>query len=186
MRKIFLTLSLAVATLIMGAASANATVAVDNGVGFVGKGDVQTALGLANDQAMQNLHKADGVKFTNGGSTGIQTITQTVQCKTFVGAVNKGTVKWVLTNPFTDTVNVTAVANTNAAGKLTNGWNLTGNQTAERVLGKTTTALQHCPSGQYGSGIIATTVVDSNVVTTSGLKVNGVDLPNTPVEAPVV
>ena len=58
MRKI--TLALAAFTVILAtlglASSANATVAVDTtGTGFVGKGDVQDALGLANDQAMQSL-----------------------------------------------------------------------------------------------------------------------------------
>jgi len=186
MRKFILGLmaTAAIAAPIAMATSADASVNVTNGSGFVGKGDVQDALGLANDAAMQNLHKANGVKFTNGGSTGTQTIDYTVQCS--LAGVNKGTVHWTIKNPFTDTANVSATANTNGAGKLTNGWNLTG-QTTNRVLGKTTSKFTQCPIGQVGSIIeSATTIIDSNVVATSGLKVNGVDLPNTPVEVPVV
>src|SRR5262245_61864548 len=46
------------------AAIASASVTIDaNGIGFVGKGDVQTALAL-NNAAMQTLVAANGVKFT--------------------------------------------------------------------------------------------------------------------------
>ena len=38
----------------------------DNGAGTVGKGDVQNALSLKNDAAIQDLFKKDGIKF---GST---------------------------------------------------------------------------------------------------------------------
>ena len=185
MRKIITIVSLAAVALGTAAAlaaPADAAVAVDEtGTGFAGKGDVQDALGLANDAAMQSLFKAGGVTFTNGGSTGTQTITHTVQCRTTAG-LNTVTRNWVITNPFTDTVTVTAQANVNGAGKLTNGWNLTGDQATSRVLGKTSSSFPQCPIGQIGS-IVSSGVADSNVVTTSGLKVNAMALPNTPVEA---
>ena len=49
----------ALTALIAAGTAANASVNVDaTGVGFVGKGDVQNALGLANDAAMQDLFKS--------------------------------------------------------------------------------------------------------------------------------
>jgi parvulin-like peptidyl-prolyl isomerase len=63
MRKLFIIAASLLALAIPTAAMAN--VAVDNGVGFVGKGDVQTALGLKNDAEMQDVFKsAAGVKFS--------------------------------------------------------------------------------------------------------------------------
>ena len=64
MKKVILSV-IAVAMLAIPTA-AIASVAVDtNGVGSVGKGDVQTALNLKNDAAMQDLfQEKDGIKFT--------------------------------------------------------------------------------------------------------------------------
>ncbi len=66
MRKILLGVVAAatIATPIAMASAANASVNIDNaGHGFVGKGDVQTVLGL-NNAKMQALVAANGVKFT--------------------------------------------------------------------------------------------------------------------------
>src|SRR5262245_49096601 len=60
---------LAAFALFATAAVASASVAVTNGVGFVGKGDVQNALGYANDAAIQQAVKDGKVKFIGGGYT---------------------------------------------------------------------------------------------------------------------
>src|SRR5262245_5623684 len=51
------------------AAVASANVAVTDGVGFVGKGDVLSALGYANDAAIQQDVKDGKIKFIGGGYT---------------------------------------------------------------------------------------------------------------------
>src|SRR5262245_23949424 len=68
MKKIILGLVAAAAVaapIALSAGSASASVAVTNGVGFVGKGDVQNALGYANDAAIQA--DAASIKFGGGG-----------------------------------------------------------------------------------------------------------------------
>ena len=102
-----------------------ASVAVDaNGVGFVGKGDVQTALNLKNDAAMQDLFKKDGIKFT--ASVDRVIADYEMSC----GPANTGvTMHRIITQPATMVVE--AKANTNNAGKLTTGWDLTGKLTGE-------------------------------------------------------
>ena len=170
------------ATTLIAPAAASASVNVDaNGAGTVGKGDVQMALGLKNDAAMQDLFKQDGVKF---GST-FQTHKDTSWSCT------DGTVKHHIFNT-TSTNQLNAVAQTNGAGKLSNGWTLDG---GIRASGPTT----GFTTGDDGTGRFATyscaghgsTIFSTiNVQQThevGGLQVNGADLPNTPVEiAPVV
>ena len=56
MRKLIIA-GMALAMLALPAA-ASANVAVDNGVGYVGKGDVQNALSLKNDTALQDKFKS--------------------------------------------------------------------------------------------------------------------------------
>src|SRR3954469_20942838 len=68
MRKTLLGLAViaAIATPLAFASTANASVTVDNGAGFVGKGDVQTALGYANDAALQA--DAANINFASTGT----------------------------------------------------------------------------------------------------------------------
>jgi hypothetical protein len=154
-------------------AAANASVSVDDaGAGFVGKGDVQTALGLANDAAMQDLFKKDGIKFTMGTERSLSTETKW-KCGTG-------------TNSQTSTVrysagSANATANTNGAGKLTNGWNLAGSTGGMYLGGERTGApyVGYCASGAFGGFLPH---VFSETGSTTGLYVNGVALPNTPVE----
>ena len=66
MRKLIITAGAAVALALAVTGTASASVNVtDQGTGFVGKGDVQNALGLANDAAMQAKFLAGEVKFTS-------------------------------------------------------------------------------------------------------------------------
>ena len=116
MRKLIITAA-SIATVAIPTA-AMASVAVDStGTGFVGKGDVQNALGLANDAAMQDQYKNGVIAFTMGTERSLST-------RRSGSAAPAPTARPV---PSTSVpVAGTAVANINGAGKLTNGWNLTG------------------------------------------------------------
>ena len=160
-------------------ASANVNVN-ETGAGFVGKGDVQDALGLDNDAAMQPLFKPlRGVKFTTAY---IKVDDNTLNCMKYVsgsGFVTTGdTVHQIYRQTITQ--DAKATANTNGAGKLTNGWNLTGFDGPISYGPQTNVIEGTCPAGTF----IGTTA-DQDFYNTprSGLEVNGIDLPNTP--APV-
>lgn len=181
MRKILLGLAATavVATPLAMAASANANVAVTDGVGFVGKGDVQTALGYHNDSETQAAFKAGKIAFVGTFNTVKDT---SWQC-------TDGTVKHHYFN--TTSVNqYTAKANTNNAGKLTFGWNLdgsiasygptTGFTTGDDGTGRFPT--YSCAGN--GSTIFSTMHVDQShfvgdLSVTNGAKT--VALPNTPI-----
>ncbi len=147
--------------------AALASVAVDaNGVGSVGKGDVQSALGL-NDAGVQDLFKKDGIKFTFGGTT---TFVSDYEMYCLAG----GTGHRIITN--TSTAKVVAVANTNKAGKPTSGWDLTA-----KGYDRTSSMVD---VGCEGSVLYMNTGVTTAKTTTTGgegLYVNGHALPNTPV-----
>ncbi len=184
MRKLFI-IAASIAALAVPTA-AMASVAVDgNGVGFVGKGDVQNALGLANDAAMQDLFKSpEGVKFT---TSYISVSDNTLNCVKYVPGiwppfVNTGdTFHRIFNTPVTQAVKVTA--NTNAAGKLTNGWTLSGFDGLATYGPDTKVFEGSCPSGTYEGSTANQVFTDGP---RSGLKVNGVNLPNTPVVVPTV
>src|SRR4051812_33597148 len=188
MRKIILGLvaATAIATPLVAATAANATVAVDNGIGFVGKGDIQTALGYKNDAAIQA--DAANIKFA---STGTVTEVGGFQWTCNDGTTQRGYVSTTV-SAMTQTVNATPIAN--GQGKITNGFNLTGVNTdgvKGAVLSSTTdTGLGFgvCPNG-YRTDSVGF-FADAPVVTAGGLTVsNGVktvSLPNTPVAIPVV
>jgi hypothetical protein len=154
--------------------AAMASVAVDtNGSGFVGKGDVQTALSLKNDTAMQDLYQADGVKFTVNAERVIADYKMT--CYGAPDAFGHRIISQF------GTVSVEANANTNKAGKLSNGWNLTGKTGDFTPTGGASMRVVDCPAGSFmymnaGQGDLWNTTS-----ITGGLKVNGIDLPNTPV-----
>jgi hypothetical protein len=159
-----------------GPASASVTVNAD-GTGFVGKGDVQTVLGLNNAQ-MQNTP----VSFTMKSTT-TQSFDWTC-VKTMV--TGNGTVKETRQERANvTTTDVTAVVSNVARVKnQITGYNLTG-------LGATTTtsvvdgpAPQSCPDASSGFELDPDSVVSGVPSTTNGFFVNGVSLPITP--APVV
>jgi hypothetical protein len=166
-------------------AAAMASVAVDStGVGTVGKGDVQNALGLASDAAMQDLFnstnpKGAAIKFTTSYT---KVDDNTLNCMKYVSSpvpsfVPTGdTVHQIYRQTITQ--DAKATANTNGAGKLTNGWNLTGFDGPISYGPQTNVIEGTCPAGTF----IGTTA-DQDFYNTprSGLKVNGFDLPNTPV-----
>ena len=83
----------------------------------------------------------------------------------------------IITQPATMVVE--AKANTNKAGKLTNGWDLTGKLTGEVLsVGNATLAETSCPAGSFPWMPVSTTQYVKGI--TGDLKVNGIPLPNTP------
>jgi hypothetical protein len=159
------------ATGVIGTATgANAAVSVNEaGVGTVGKGDVQDVLDWDNHDFDQNVKD---VTFT---VTYSKMADHTLKCGTYVpgpGIVQTGTVRLLITTPVTQTVDATQVLNSN--GKQITGWNLTGGTATD---GPAVREGGICPTGSFDIGTATMSFYDSPHV----LKVNGVDLPNTPI-----
>jgi hypothetical protein len=155
------------------ASAAGATVAVTNGVGTVGKGDVQDVLDWDNARFDENVNVTKDVTFT---TTYSKVADHTLNCGTYVpgkGIVQTGTVRLLITTPVTQKVNATQVLNGNR--KQITGWNLTDLGTATNGPEEREGGI--CPTGSYDIGTATMSFYDSPHV----LKVNGVDLPNTPV-----
>jgi hypothetical protein len=169
-RKTIIGLTAVAVLAVPAAASANVNYD-DYSVGFVGKGDVQTALGGINDAAMQQLWGQGKVKFTSKVVNGNET---RWKCGSGVNGQ---------TSLVTQAQALDVKANTNKAGKLTNGWDLNGRSGVggTYISGKRVGApyVGYCPAGQAFGGFL------DNVFTTDylpGVQVNGIDLPNAPVE----
>src|SRR4051795_7256141 len=110
MHRIIKIVVLAAIAALATAAVASASVAVDNGVGFVGKGDVQTALGW-NNAAFDK----GAVAFTAGYTA---TYDNVLTCR-------NGVVAHVPVVS-TGTSGLTATAVKSSNGKQITGWNLSG------------------------------------------------------------
>ena len=153
--------------------AALASVAVDaNGNGYVSKGNVQSALKWNNGDFDKNVAN---LRFT-AGTQALSTQTRW-QCS---GGEQSRTSTVVQSR----TVQATQVLSSN--GKQITGWNLTGFG-FQYVSGGYSGApyVGYCPAGESFGGFLPN--VFTTDVTDGGLKVNGVDLPNTPVAvAPVV
>ena len=171
MKRITMIVALAAIALFATAAVAGAAVTVDNGVGHVDKGDVQSALKWNNGDFDKGV---ESLKFTAGTQVlGNQTRWQCSggeQSQTSLVTQNR-------------TISVKKLYSTN--GKQITGWDLTGFG-YEYVSGKRVGApyVGYCPAGETFGGFLPN--VFTTDVTNGGLKVNGIDLPNTPVEAPAV
>jgi hypothetical protein len=162
---------------------ASANVAVDNGVGFVGKGDVQTALGYANDAAIQQAVKDGKVKFIGGGYT----LTTDKDTSWTCSDGSSQHHHFLTTTTATGTAN--AVARSNPQGKVTTGWDINGFTTGT----PTTTGVgsdgnrfpsYDCPAGSNFTGMSVNQTheytPDTGLSVTNGVKT--VALPNTPAE----
>ena len=142
---------------------ASANVAVTNGVGNADKGDVQSVLGWNNPAFDAG---ADSVSFTD------KTVSDTDHAWTCSdGSTHHSHWTFTITTP----VKATAVKNAN--GKQITGWNLTGKDYAAMTFTQsgTPSPSHDCPAGSTVTGISQTPS------STSGLYVNDVALPNTPV-----
>jgi hypothetical protein len=167
MKKFIITGAALVALAVPAVASANVDVN-DQGVGFVGKGDVQTALGGINDAAVQSKWSKGEIAFT---STTVEKYAYSITC------ANGTKGEYVMTTTSKRAVNV--VARTTPSGKVTQGWDLTG-------LGSTIGQPTHTSGGPCTGGFTFDSFTPTHTVSGGGLQVNGIDLPNTPVEvAPV-
>jgi hypothetical protein len=179
MRKLIITVASLLALAIPTAAMAD--VAVENGVGFVGKSDVKGLFG-GNDAAFQNY--APSVTFT---ATHSETIDNTIKCGVYAGFVGgkpvftqTGTYHVVNTTPVTQTVNAT----TTLGGSKINGWDLTG--LGAPVYGAHTSEVTGaCPAGSYDIGGSTQSISISPTVLRVTQGTRTFDLPNTPVE-PVI
>ena len=185
MRK-FIVFAASIAALAIPTA-AMATVAVDNGVGFVGKGDVQNALGYANNNAFTDAD-ARSAKFTIDGDA--TDIFMDVNCQKLDGTVHEivvplGYYAW-------DETVITSTPKI-SGGKVT-GYNLTGVVTPGPTAHTTPNAsVTSCPAGESWAGwggdtpgrwIWVPRASSGILQVTIGNKTAA--LPNTPVPAPVV
>jgi hypothetical protein len=162
MRKFIIAAASVVALAVPSVASANVT--VDNGVGYVGKGEVQTALKL-NNSGFDTGTFVFTADFT-------ATYDNTLTCRsgqvTHVPVVSTGT----------GDLKAEAVKSSN--GKQITGWNLTGagavasSNDQSQIVARLWTA---CDDGSIPVGV---NVASTPTVTLDGLAVNGTPLPNTP------
>jgi hypothetical protein len=165
---------------------ASANVVVENGVGHVDKGDVQTALKWNNSDFDKG---AGSLKFTARFTA---TYDNVLTCG--ANADNK-IVHVPSTSTGTGDLKATEVKSSN--GKQITGWNLTGasgpvagSNDLNKVMQATFTAC--LPDKPYSEMTpeelrrlpVKVDVASQPTVTFSGLQVNGVDLPNTPVVVP--
>jgi hypothetical protein len=185
----------AIAAPLAFATSANATVAVTDGTGFVGKGDVQTALGYGNgnDAELQKDIKAGKIVFTQQSEIRT-TVAHGVQYAPLVDGKPDMTKVHVV-----DEINLGHAAYTTGTviatpkgdnGKVT-GWNLTlGDSTTVKSTMNYGLVYTYLPGETFVGYVDPDTALTSHT-TTGGLMVSNDDktvaLPNTPtVEAPVL
>ena len=180
MRKNIIVIAASIAALAIPTA-AFASVAVDNGVGFVGKGDVQTALGWNNaafDKGVGSL------KFTAGAEKVIADYK--MSCfNGSTGAIDAEVGHTIISQPGTTTVTATQVFNA-GNGKQITGFNLTGQTNGFTATGDATFRTVPCPEGSFMYMNLGQGDLFGKTQITGGLKVNGIDLPNTPVVIPAV
>jgi hypothetical protein len=154
-------------------AVASASVNVDDaGIGTVGKGDVQSVLGF-NDAEMQAAWKKGDVKFSSTFKTDKDT---SWTCSD--GSTQHHHYVTTTKRPYDVT------ANTNKAGKLTNGWDFNGMSKTD--FGSTTgvgSDGQRFPSYSCAGHGSFTGLFVNQTHTPLSLTVNGIDLSNTPVVA---
>src|SRR4249919_3769533 len=133
MRKIIFGLAATAAIavpLVMSSTSASAAVSVDNGIGTVGKGDVQSALGWNNSAFDKGV---GSLKFATSAER--VTVDYPMSCFNLnTGAITSGGHR-LFVQSGTATVEATPVLNSN--GKQITGFNLTGKSTGFTQIGST-------------------------------------------------
>jgi hypothetical protein len=161
-------------------AAANANVGVEGGVGHVDKGDVQTALKWNNADFDKGV---DGLKFAG-------TYTRTTD--NYWGCTDGSTQHRYRVTKMAAPIKAEAIKSSN--GKQITGWNMTGvgGPTPYPVISDTGVPADvlSCPTGSsldFGKPLSINQIgTRASTYTTTDLTVNGVDLPNTPVEVPSV
>ena len=171
MNRIIKIVALAALALLATAAVASASVAVDNGVGFVGKGDVQSALKWNNAAFDKG---APTLKFTTGAEKVIADYKMSCYGSDAIG-------HRIISQPGTTTVTATPVFNA-GSGKQITGFNLTGQTSGFAATGGATLR-EEKPEGCLMFMNLGQGDLFGKTQITGGLKVNGIDLPNTPVDA---
>ena len=177
------------------AGAASATVDVTNGTGYVGKGDVQTALGYGsgNDAALQKDFADGEIVFTQQSAIR-STVAHGVQYAPLVDGKPDMTQVHVvdeinLGHAAYTTTSITATAK-GSPGKVT-GWNLTPGTT--ETVNSTINYMRiytHLPGETFVGYVDEDTALTSHTTSPGGLMVSNNDktvaLPNTPVVAPVL
>src|SRR4051794_33713253 len=179
------TAGLAAAGLMATATAAKASVSVENGVGHVDKGDVQTALKWNNGDFDRNV---GSLKFTG---TTTKTFDNVLTCKADAGD-KAGLVEHVYsTKSSTGDLKATPVLSSN--NKQITGWNLTGvtgsvagsNDLMPVMQRSFTLCLPDKPLSEMTPAEMSRqavwTIDNTGTVTVDGLQVNEVSLPNTPI-----
>jgi hypothetical protein len=182
MRKLFI-IAASIAALAIPTV-AFASVSVDaSGNGFVGKGDVQTALGYKNDAAFQADHPETATFTIDGNATDVF---MDVNCQKLDGTVHEivvplGYYAWdetvITSTPKTSGGKVTGY---NLTGVTTSGW--TSHLDTSKMMGSCDTAAgEHWAGwgGETPGRWHYTPVAGSGLQVTIGSKT--ADLPNTPV-----
>lgn len=158
------TLGLVASIAAVGIAYAAVTFDAENGTGFVGKGDVQTALNLNNAQLQA---QADSLEFTS-----VSTVVTEVEW-TCTNSNNQN----LQVRERTTTTSIAGVVSSTARVKnQITGFNLTGYSGTPTESSKTEgNQLNSCPSGPWS---LTTAAGDPEEVSSSSvLRVNGVELP---------
>ena len=175
----------------IGAGSAaHASVTMDDtGHGFVGKGDVQNALGYANNNAFTD---ADARSATFTAATAYSVTMTGVKCSTFPGGFSTPEDQHVLApiniGHYEGTVNTINATPKISGGKVT-GYNLTGIGAATGATTPNTTDFSKwatsCPEGERFAGWVDPANVYSYALTTGDLTASvgskTAALPNTPI-----
>jgi len=184
MRRISKLVAIAGTTLIgLGAfaGAASASVTVDStGHGFVGKGDVQTALGGLNNAQIQGMT----IGFTQK-STSTQSIDWTCTKTVVTGDGNVNETTQERANITTTEVEAVVSSEARVKNQVT-GYNLLGFKDGATSITVTTDgpAVGTCPNASSGFVFDEDSLIEGETVTTGGLYVNGVLLPITPAVAP--
>jgi hypothetical protein len=176
-----------VASPIALASSANAAVTVNDGVGTVGKGDVQSTLGWNNPAFDQNVEPAANGKDVKFARTMTRTTDNVWHCTGIADTQHSYRV-----TVMDQKVNATKVLNAN--GKQVTGWNLTGAASGPHTVvsdtGSNPPGTLACPAGSsldFSRPFALNQIGVAKYTSYSygDLTVNGVALPNTPALAPV-
>jgi hypothetical protein len=173
MRKFILVAATVASLAVPAAASAN--VSVTDGVGYVGKGDVQSALKWNNGDFDKGV---GSLKFTASAEKVIADYK--MSCfNGSTGAIDSAVGHRFISQPGAATITPTPVLSSN--GKQITGWNLTGQTSGFTAAGGATLRDVPCPEGSFMYMNLGQGDLFGKTQITDGLKVNDIALPNTPV-----